>query len=267
MSFIQRRRKSNESEQLFDAQEADILQALTRLRSATVREVMTPRVDVTALNLPFTIDDVTKAVRESGHSRFPVYANELDEIAGVLFVKDLFRADAWGPDASQEAVEKRLRKPFLVPESRPVLALLQEMRVRRIAFAVVVDEHGGVEGVVTVKDLVGELVGDLPDEFDTDDHEDITVVDTNRWLVGGSASVDDARDEIGIPIPDGEYVTVGGFVLDLLGHIPEEGEITDFDGFELKVEEMDRRRISKIVVRAPSDTVEEFSAPHVENGM
>ena len=245
---------------------------------------MTPRVDVVALSIPLTVDAITQAVRESGHSCFPVYGDNLDDLIGVLFVNDLFRAGwkvsgadgrrgqrrgrgrrATGAPASEPAsdgvsvrpapgpidISRRLRQPFLVPESRLVLDVLAEMRQQRRAFAVVVDEHGGVEGVLTVKDLLGALVGDLPDEFDPDDEPDVVRVDGNRWLVDGRMSVDDVRDRLDINIPEGEYVTVGGFLFDAFGHIPDEGESLDVDGWELRVSEMDKRRIAKVVAKRP----------------
>ncbi len=271
-----------------DAQEQFIIDALNDLHDTVVREVMTPRVDVVALSIPLTVDAINQAVRESGHSCFPVYGDNLDDLIGVLFVNDLFRA-GWkvsgtgrvdgsttdeaeaenGASPGAEAgstdtgpadvgvrpspgpidISRRLRQPFLVPESRPVLDALAEMRHQRRAFAVVVDEHGGVEGVLTVKDLLGALVGDLPDEFDPDDEPDVVRVDGTRWLVDGRMSVDDVRDRLDINIPEGEYVTVGGFLFDGFGHIPEEGESLDVDGWELRVTEMDKRRIAKVVAK------------------
>jgi CBS domain containing-hemolysin-like protein len=227
---------------------------------------MTPRVDVVALSIPLTAEGVTRAVRESGHSCFPVYGENLDDLIGVLFVNDLFRA-GWkvsgtrddGPDTTEARspaqapdpidISRRLRQPFLVPESGLVLDVLAEMRRQRRAFAVVVDEHGGVEGVLTVKDLLGALVGDLPDEFDPDDEPDVVRVDGSRWLVDGRMSVDDVRDRLDINLPEGEYVTLGGFLFDGFGHIPAEGEALEVDGWELRVTEMDKRRIAKVVAR------------------
>jgi hemolysin (HlyC) family protein len=259
-----------------DTQEQIIVDALQDLRDTVVREVMTPRVDVVALSIPLTVDEVSKAVRESGHSCFPVYGENLDDLIGVLFVNDLFRAgwkvgetrpgpggDASGsraPRATLEAadadrspgpidISRRLRQPFLVPESHLVLDVLAEMRRQRRAFAVVVDEHGGVEGVLTVKDLLGALVGDLPDEFDSDDEPDVVRVDGRRWLVDGRMSVDDVREQLGIDLPEGEYVTLGGYLFDGFGHIPAEGETFHLDGWDLRVSEMDKRRIAKVVVK------------------
>ncbi len=253
-----------------DAQEQFIIDALHDLHDTVVREVMTPRVDVVALSIPLTVDAVTQVVRESGHSCFPVYGDNLDDLIGVLFVNDLFRAGwqvtgardgtAGTPSDTGEEVtpslapdpidiSRRLRQPFLVPESHLVLEVLAEMRRQRRAFAVVVDEHGGVEGVLTVKDLLGALVGDLPDEFDPDDEPDVVRVDGSRWLADGRMSVDDVRDRLDINLPEGEYVTLGGFLFDGFGHIPAEGESLDVDGWELLVTEMDKRRIAKVVAK------------------
>jgi len=239
-----------------DAQEQFIIDALADLRDMAVREVMTPRVDVDVLSIPLTVESVSRAVRETGHACFPVCGDSLDDLIGVLFVNDLFRA-GWTMGAADDGgrspdpidISRRLRQPFLVPESRLVLDVLAEMRRQRRAFAVVVDEHGGVEGVLTVKDLLGALVGDLPDEFDPDEEPEVVRVDGRRWLVDGRMSIDDLADQLGIELPEGEYVTLGGYLFDAFGHIPEEGETHRFDGWELRVAEMDKRRIAKVVAK------------------
>ena len=233
-----------------DAEHAAILAALGRLEDMSVREVMTPRVDVVALKSPVSAEDVALAVKQSGHSRFPVYETDLDDLVGVLFVKDLFRSGG----------VVRLRQPFVVPETAAVLSVLSAMRVGRNAFAVVVDEHGGVEGVLTVKDLVSELVGELPDEFDRPDEVEISRVDSSRWLVEGACPVDRLVAELGplgLSVPEGEYVTVGGFLFDRFGRIPGEGDMLVHEGWEFRVTEMDRRRIAQTVVRAPSGTMDD----------
>ncbi len=249
--------KQSPNPQALNEQEQRIQSALLELRDLTVREVMTPRVELVALEVPVTAKEVAKAVRTSGHSRFPVFENDLDHLIGILFVKDLFRSGCWSGESSESnlkpvEITKRLRKPFLVPESRKVLELLTEMRQKRVAFAVVVDEYGGVEGVLTMKDLVERLVGDLPDEFDEVESNEIESIDQSRWLVEGTCSVDKIRSELNVELPEGEYVTLGGFIFNLLGHIPKEGESTFFQGWQFRVEEMDRRRIAKVVVKAPS---------------
>ena len=243
------------------SQEQLILDALHGLHDTTVREVMTPRVDVVGLPIPVHAADVAKAVRQSGHSSFPVYDDDLDHLIGILFVNDLFRSgwelDARNGDGDVSSdkltpldISRRLRQPYLIPESRFVLDVLADMRRDRRAFAVVMDEYGGVAGILTVKDLLSALVGDLRDEFDPGGEPDIIRVDSTRWLVDGGTSIDDVRDQLGMDVPEGEYVTLGGFLFDAFGHIPEEGERVTRDGWELRVAEMDRRRVAKVVVQA-----------------
>ena len=246
-------------------QEQIILSALDELRDTPVREVMTPRVDVVGLPIPVQAEDVARAVRQSGHSAFPVYHDDLDNLVGVLFVNDLFRS-GWeigrdgGPEPPGEPtpldISRRLRQPLMVPESRLVLDVLADMRRGRRAFAVVVDEYGGVAGVLTVKDLLSALVGELRDEMDVPEEPGFVRVDQTRWLVDGSAGIDELHDSLGLDLPEGEYVTLGGYLFDAFGHIPEEGEALRHDGWELKVAEMDRRRVSKVVAARIEDAAE-----------
>lgn len=250
--------------------------------------------DVAALQKPVTFDDVARAVLRSGHSHFPVYEDDLDHLVGVLYVKDLFQRDLWGrqthpaagaaaagvaPGAAPAAagaaaaagggqgrasgsgiggradLSSLARQPFVVPESHSALELLAEMRKQRRGFAVVIDEYGGVAGVVTINDLVSELVGDIRDEFDRTQSPSIRRVDQARWLVDGACDVDDVRETIGIAVPDGEYVTLGGFLLDRFGRIPSEGDELRWEDWTLRVERMGRRRIAKVLVQAPSATL------------
>ena len=245
------------------------MSGLRSLRQATARELMTPRVDVDALEAPVRLSDVARAVRRSGHSHFPVYEDDLDHLHGVLFVKDLFKiveeaivepdepeahggeTQTWGAPPAVD-VTARLREPYIVPESRSALEILAEMRRRRRGFAVVVDEHGGFAGVLSINDLVGELVGDLRDEFDVPASPSIVRLGPGRYLVDGACAVSEAREALGANIPDGEYVTLGGFLFDLLGRIPEVGEVAEHAGWTYRITRMSRRRVEKVVVQAPS---------------
>jgi CBS domain containing-hemolysin-like protein len=156
---------------------------------------------------------------------------------------------------------RRVREPFVVPESRNAIELLAEMRRLRRAFAVVVDEYGEVSGVITINDLVSELVGDIHDEYDRSSSPSYKRIDAVRFLVDGAMDVDEVRDQLGIPIPDGEYVTLGGFLFDRFGRIPAEGDENDYRGWRFRVDRMDRRRIAKVVVVSPSATIATGDGP------
>jgi CBS domain containing-hemolysin-like protein len=244
-------------------QERIILEALADLRDMDVREVMTPRVDVTYLTIPVHAEDVGRAVRTTGHSCFPVVHDDLDDLIGILFVNDIFRTGgrASGPgggrpssgerdatDPSPLEISRKIRPAHLVPETLGVLEALADMRRQRRQVAVVVDEYGGVAGLLTVKDLLEPLVGELHDEFDEFDEESEMVrVDNTRWLLDGQTNVDDVRERLGIEIPDGEYVTLGGLLFERFGHIPTEGETVRVGDWDLKVVEMDKRRVAQVV--------------------
>jgi magnesium and cobalt transporter len=240
-------------------QERFITEALADLRDMDVREVMTPRVDVTFLTIPVQAEDIARAVRTSGHSCFPVVHDDLDDLIGILFVNDIFRTNRPGTgagggeeprdatDPSPLEISRKVRQPYLLPETLGVLEALADMRKHRRAVAIVVDEHGGVAGLLTVKDLLEPLVGDLHDEFDEVEEAHIVRVDNTRWLIDGQTNVDDVRERIGIDIPDGEYVTLGGLLFERFGHIPAEGESVRVGDWDMRVVEMDKRRVAQVV--------------------
>ena len=161
-----------------------------------------------------------------------------------------------------------MRQPYLLPETLGVLEALADMRKHRRAVAVVVDEYGGVAGLLTVKDLLEPLVGDLSDEFDDVEEAPIVRVDNTRWLIDGQTNVDDVRERIGIDIPDGEYVTLGGLLFERFGHIPTEGESVRVGDWDMRVVEMDKRRVAQVVATfagsgagPPQDQAGEGGAP------
>ncbi len=246
-------------------QAAAIHARVDQLSELELRDVMTPRVDVAYLTIPVTPEAVAEAVRDTGHSCFPVVRDDLDEVEGVLFVNDLFRSTtakrAIGvslPDASE--IARKIRRPLMLPETLDLLESLSEMRKLHRTFALVLDEHGGVAGVVSSRDILEQLVGDLNDEFDEDDEPTITKIRENRWLVDGQAHVDEVEAALGISIPEGEYVTVAGFVLDLAGEIPAAGTVYQYGNWNFRVQSVEKLRISELVIEQIAPPSPEVSA-------
>lgn len=222
--------------------EREIIDALFQLADTSVREVMTPRLDIATVPLPVTTDDLRQAVTVTGHSRFPVTADGLDDLQGIVHVKDLLRHS--GDSADLAPI---LRPPNYVPETMSVLDTLQEMRARRYGMAVVVDEHGGVEGIVTIKDLVSELVGELHDEYDPGTPT-VTQLAEQVWIADGRVDIDDLEAAIDHTIPEGPYSTVGGFIMTTFGKIPDRGDQIVELGYRYTVLSMDRQRVDRIKV-------------------
>ena len=222
-------------------EERKMLESLFELADRPVRDVMTPRVEVVSLEAGSSEQSARQAVGMHGHSCFPVVARggTLDDLTGILFVKDLLRRSANGN------IDTLVREPVYVPESASVLTALQELRTRRVAFAVVLDEHGGVEGVVTVKDLVSELVGEIQDEYDPREPSIYRLSDT-MWVVEGRVAVEDVEEEVGIELPHGPFTSIGGLFLFEAGRIPDAGEQVFLEEVKLTVLRMDKRRIDRI---------------------
>ncbi len=224
--------------------EHEIIDALFGLADRPVRDVMTPRVDLVSLTLPVTFDDVRLAVAATGHSRYPVTTGEIDDLRGVLYIKDVFQQRT---QLTTEQIAALLRQPYFLPESTSLLRALQQMRSRRLTFAVVVDEHGGIEGIVTDKDLVAELVGELQDEYDPGTPTVVKIGQT-QWMTDGRIPLEDLEEALGTRLPPGPYSTAGGLFMALAGKIPDEGDVVHTDGVALTVVAMDRNRIDRIRV-------------------
>ena len=229
-----------------DSGEREIIERLFETADQPVREVMTPRVDIVTLTAPVSAEAVRAAVAETAHSRFLVVNQEgnLDSLRGVLYAKDVLLHSR---DLASGEIMTLLRDPYYVPESSAVMRVLQDLRARKASMAVIMDEHGGVDGLVTVKDLVGELVGELQDEYDPRVPV-IVEVGTDTWIADGRTPIDEFEQAVGVELGDGEYTTVAGYYLYLSGSIPQAGDRQATETLEFTVRNMDRRRIDKLVV-------------------
>ena len=235
-----------------DEREMRMIRAVVRQDRTVAREIMVPRVDMSAVDISAPISEVAGTMIESGHSKLPVYRDSLDHIAGVVYSMDLIRvlSAGEGPSAS---LGELLRPPLLIPESRTLEGLLREFQDRRLQMAIVVDEYGGVSGLVTVEDLLEEIVGEIEDEFDVDEPE---VVDLGAphldLLIDARVGIDQVEELTGLEMRGEGFDTLGGFVLDRLGRMPARGDIVDYDGASIRVVSTTGRRLRRLRITRPA---------------
>ena len=238
------------------ADESRLLRSVVDFGETLVREVMTPRPDIVAVPATATIADLRKLVEEQEYSRLPVYTENLDNIVGLVVVKDLIQMI--DPSVSTKRVSEIMRPAAFVPETKRVAELLREFQQGRFQLAIVVDEYGGTAGLVTVEDVVEELVGEIRDEYDLD-AEPIGSEADGAFVFSGKVAISELIDRLGLEglgIEDGGFETVGGYVLTRVGRVPTAGEKFSFDGLDVEILEAERRRIHKVrVKRAPAPEV------------
>ncbi len=231
-----------------------------------VSDVMVPRPEVVALSLELSPQECMRAAVENPYTRYPVYRESLDEIVGVLHVRDLFRAAEQAGGIDKVDVESLLRPVHVVPETKDLAALLRDFRRTKEHMAVVIDEYGAMEGIVTLEDLLEEIVGEIEDEFDLPD-ESVERVDEHRIRIHGTFTIDDFNEEFHVSLPEEDYNTVGGFVFGELGHAPHEGDTVVHDGLRFTVYETDGNRIERLEVEfQPVVKVSERSDEDTEPG-
>jgi putative hemolysin len=223
-----------------DPEERQIIGKALSRSGAALREVMVPRTDVWFLRVSMCIREALEVAREAGHTRFPVADSSDDDVVGFVHLRDLL----WAPDPTV-VLSRIVRDVKRLPASKPVLAALSEMRRERHTLAVVVDEYGGTAGVVTLEDLIEELVGEIHDEYDETPaggtHSETSEVD-------GMLNLADFAERTGLALPDGPYETVGGFIMSAVGRLPVVGDTVDLGGYTLKVVKLEGRRVARVFV-------------------
>lgn len=241
-------RSSGKEGELDDAE----LALLTRAISFTEKvaaDIMVPRVAVDFLSRHESVADLRRLARDTGHSRFPVTGEDLDEVVGVVHVKDSFRVP---PERRSISPVMEIAKPALaVPDSRPLDQLLIDMQRQSRALAIVVDEYGGTAGIVTIEDLLEEILGEIADEHDPVEADESKPESGNRREVSGLMNRHDVEEEFGLVLPDGHFETLGGFVISELGRLPQPGDRVSYNGWDFEVLEMDGRRIDRIGITIP----------------
>ena len=222
----------------------EMLEGVITLSQTTVREILIPRTDVDFLTVNDSQEELLTKIMESGHSRFPVYGDSIDNVVGILYVKDIIKQFAKNEPLN---VRNILRRPFFIPETKRIDSLLRDFKRKHVHIAVVVDEYGGVAGIVCMEDVIEEIVGDIRDEFDNET-DDITKIAEGIWLCDARIDLDNLQEMLEVEFPTEEFDSLGGFVFDLFGKIPVNFEKITWNNFDFIIQEMDGHRIQLVKI-------------------
>lgn len=238
-----------EEEGSLEPEEGEMLDSVIELCEQTVRDIMTPRVDIVAVPADASVEELLEVAVESGFSRIPVYEESVDHITGIVYVNDVLMRLARGD--RDFALSEVARTPILAPESKRLDELLWELRQQKVHIAVVIDEFGGTEGLVTIEDILEELVGEIEDEHDLSEPE-ILITGPNEALVQGKARIDELNARLGTEISSDDHDTIGGLLTGVAGRVPDEGEVLHVDGVTFVVVESNGQHIDRLKVIAPA---------------
>jgi CBS domain containing-hemolysin-like protein len=244
-------------EKAIEREERQLIHSIFEFGDTVVREVMKPRTDMVAIEADETIAAAIERAIEGGFSRIPVYEDDTDHIVGLAYLKDLVQRSRRGQ--GDQKVRVALRPAVFVPEQKRVAELLREMQKQQFHMAMVIDEYGGTSGLVTLEDLLEEIVGEITDEYDVEE-PGVERLAGGALRVPGRMSIHDVNEELGIDFPDDEWDTVGGLVFNLLGKVPSEGETVRFQGYEFRTERVQGRRIVSVQIRPVADDAEPVAA-------
>jgi putative hemolysin len=241
-------------EDVIEREERQLIHSIIEFGDTVVREVMIPRPDMVSVEARASVSDVMEVVMSAGYSRIPVYEQGIDDIAGIVYAKDLMRAMREG--RGDEPVRNLVRPARFVPETKRVAELMPEMQREKSHMAIVVDEYGGTAGLVTLEDLIEELVGEIVDEYDVEEAP-VEPLPDGAVRVNARMPIDELNDLLEAQFPEGDWDTVGGLIFNLLGHVPTEGESVDYDGHRLRAEKVQGRRIGRVRISRVAPSAEE----------
>ncbi|MGC8971108.1 MAG: hemolysin family protein [bacterium] len=235
-----------EEEGIIEEEEREIIEGVFEFSETLAREVMVPRVDIVALDVNSTFEEVIDTINMSGHSRIPVYEETIDNIVGILYAKDLLKYFGLKNPPPLRSI---MRAPYYVPETKPIDELFKEMRAQKIHMAIIIDEYGGTAGIVTIEDILEELVGEIMDEYDINEESMVKEISSDELIVDGRMNLEELNEILGVELPAEETDTIAGFVYDRISHIPKPGEEVEYDGVLIRVEEVRGRRITKLRIK------------------
>jgi CBS domain containing-hemolysin-like protein len=234
---------------LITDEESDMVHGVLELKETVASSIMIPRTHISSASIDSTLGEIITLVRECGHTRIPIYEDNIDKIVGLLHAKDLLRLFGNSPDS---VIPKEvLRTPYFVPGNLAISRLLRDLKAKQTHMAVVTDEYGGTAGIITIEDILEEIVGEIMDEHDRD-LPLLSVVDENNVVVDARLEVEKVEDYFNIDFPEGEYESIGGFIIHTLGRIPGSGEKITFQGLDITIEKADDRMIYKIRINRKS---------------
>jgi putative hemolysin len=255
---------AGEQEGLIEQEERKMIYSIFDLGETLAREIMVPRIDVLALEVNTLLDKAVDALLDSGYSRVPVYEETIDNVQGLLYAKDLL--NAWRSGSEIEGLRGLLRPAYFIPEAKKVDELLAEMQARRIHMAIVVDEYGGVAGLVTLEDIVEEIVGEIRDEYDLREEAFFQEVTPDEYICSGRMDLDDFNELMNANLPVDDADTLGGYIYSQIGRVPTGGESILVDDLRLTVEQVSKRRIRKVrAQRVPPPVDEEMETTHAKS--
>lgn len=240
---------------LLDSTALAMMEGVLELHDLRARDIMIPRGQMDVIELNASFEEILRQVLASGHSRYPVIGEDRDEVVGILLVKDLLHAIPLGANGEENGagrapfdIAAHLRPVLFVPESKRVDALLAELRASRNHMTVVIDEYGGVAGLITIEDILEQIVGNIEDEYDVEEDVHIRAAGSGRYIVHALTPIDEFNEQVGANLPDTDFDTVGGLVTHTLGHLPQKDERIVLDGFEFRVVSADSRRLHRLRV-------------------
>ena len=244
--------EQHKTEGVLDEEEQEMIENVLELSSSTSDEIMTPRTDIVAVEVNSDLQKVLDTITMAGHTRVPVYEGNIDNIIGLVYAKDLL--SEIGKTGDQFKLRDKIRDAYFVPESKPLRALLHEFQNQKLHIAVVLDEYGGTAGVVTLEDILEELVGEITDEYEETPPEPIKKIDQNTIEADARTYIDDINDQLELNLPEDEdYETIGGFVFSRLGYIPKTGENFDYENLKFTITSAEARRIKRIRIQKAED--------------
>ncbi len=229
-----------------EADEGSMLLNVLRLDDIQVEDIMTPRTDIHGAEASASVATTIELILRSGHSRLPIYQENRDNIVGIVYAKDLLK-EAMCPENLQKPVSSIMRQPFFVPETKNALELLNEFKARKTHMAIILDEYGGTSGLVTIEDVLEEIVGDIEDEHDAPKEADIVLLDDGRVRISGRAYLEDINEALGLNLDSDEVDTIGGLLSHIAGRMPRSGEVFELGDRVFTIEHADNRQVCSVL--------------------